>query len=99
MTTYQPQPGIFVGRPPCHCGAAYRLHGNEGACPSPYRPDTLAVAIHDLRRAVAAADTSRIFAARGDVQRLLGHRPGTCTPLCEGCDVLLAADRGCGCPS
>jgi hypothetical protein len=27
VSTYEPQEGALVGRPPCrHCGAAYRLH-------------------------------------------------------------------------
>lgn len=31
MTTYLPQTGVFMGRPPCeNCGAAFRLHGLSG---------------------------------------------------------------------
>jgi len=32
MSAYQPQPGVFAGRPPCAaCGAAYRLHRQHTA--------------------------------------------------------------------
>lgn len=91
MTTYQAQQGVFVGRPPCTCGAAFRLHAADGTCPTAYRPSDLAAAVADLRRLVGVAATSSdLFVARGNVQRLLGHRQGACAPLCEACDVLYA---------
>lgn len=83
MTTYQPAEGVFVGRPPCvNCGAAWRLHepvarpGAAGVlrCPVAYRPDTLDAANRALDEAIASGDQARIFAARGDVQRLGGPR-------------------------
>lgn len=91
MTTYTAQPGVWPGAPPCHCGAARRLHVGVGApCPTAWRPDTLATAVVALRRAVGNADRDAVFVARGDVQRQLGHRRASCTPLCEACDLLLS---------
>lgn len=71
--TYRAQQGIFIGRPPCECGAAYRLH-RDGACPVPYRPPTIQSAERDLRDAERSGDANRIFIARGEVQRLRGRR-------------------------
>ncbi len=82
MSTYEPQHGVHVGRPPCvHCAAAYRLH-HDGPCPVPYRPETLTAAVRALREAKPGAT----FAARGDLQRLLGrgHEPDGCV----GCEAL-----------
>jgi hypothetical protein len=70
---YEAQDGVFVGRPPCVCGAAYRLHDGQ-RCPSQYRPDTLKAALEDLEDAMSGRDEARIFVARGNVQRL-GGRP------------------------
>lgn len=104
MTNYLPAPGVYVGRPPCsECGAAYHLHGPahlsaaqraaasvEGRlpCPSSWRPSHLEEALAQLR---TANDPAAIFTARGEVQRLLGHRPGTCLPLCSACEALLVS--------
>lgn len=111
MTTYQPQEGVHIGRPPCaNCGANFHLHHDAErhgshlpdrlclecervgppACPTPYRPGGLQAAADALRSAYRAGDANRVFAARGDLQRLLGHRAGTCLPLCEPCDLLLS---------
>lgn len=68
---YTPQEGVFVGRPPCTCGAAYRLH-RDGTCPRPYQPETLEIAVRELRAAQASNDAARVFVARGNVQRLGG---------------------------
>jgi hypothetical protein len=76
---YQPNTSqVFVGRPPCvNCGAAYRLHAQTIGlqCPEPHRPSTLAEAQQALEEAQRAGDDTRIFAARGDVQRLGGVLP------------------------
>lgn len=80
MSTYQAQPGVFAGRPPCaRCGAAWRLHhrttirhADVRLCPEAYRPDTLEVAQRELAAAEASGDQARIFVARGEVQRLAG---------------------------
>jgi hypothetical protein len=73
---YTPNPGVFVGRPPCaECGAAYRLHEQDGTCPVAYRPGTMEEAERELMQAEASGDKARIFIARGDVQRLTGRRP------------------------
>lgn len=80
--TYSPAEGIFIGRPPCgSCGANWHLH-HDGACPEPYRPSSLVAALGELADAVRAGNPIRVFAARGEVQRLMGHRPqgeGHCT--------------------
>lgn len=59
-------------------------------CPTP------AAATHDLLGAIAALsaaaqghDQAATFTARGEVQRYLDHRPGTCLPLCTACNLLL----------
>lgn len=72
----------------CVCGASRRAHNPETlACPTRWRPGNLEEAVRQLD----SAETSEArFTARGEVQRLLGHRPGTCTPLCQACDRLLA---------
>lgn len=78
MTTYDPAPGVHVGRPPCTaCGAAYRLHrvgGSTLVCPTPYRPSTLETAQRELADAERSGDPTRVFVARGEVQRLGGSR-------------------------
>ena len=87
MTTYRPAEGIFVGRPPCLCGAAFLLHGygslrmrlaqdkaGQLACPSIYRPATPDDAARELEAAQASGDPARVFIARGDLQRLTGQR-------------------------
>lgn len=97
MTTYDPVPGVYVGRPPCVvCGAAYRLHragGSTLVCPVAYRPATIAQALADLRGAMTRDDANELFIARGEVQRLTGHRLGTCLPLCAGCSGVLELER------
>lgn len=83
MSTYMPNPDhVGAGRPPCTCGAAWRLHlptvsatGQWLACPEPYRPDTLEVARRELAAAEARGDEGGIFVARGNLQRLEGRRP------------------------
>lgn len=71
---YQPQEGVYAGRPPCaECGAAFRLH-RDGACPEAYRPDSLEEAQRGLAAAEASGDPDRVFIARGEVQRLGGGR-------------------------
>jgi hypothetical protein len=88
MTTYDPQPGVSVGRAHCAaCGASFGLHGDPGAtlaertraaragtlaCPTPSRITKLSDAEGSLRAAVAAGDRNRVFVARGEVQRLGG---------------------------
>lgn len=78
-TIYFPQPGVFVGRPPCmECGAAYRLHhetADRGVrrCPQAYRPDTLEAAQRALSAARDSGDAAALFIARGEVQRLGGN--------------------------
>jgi hypothetical protein len=84
------------------CGAAQGLHNMvTGACPTQYRPDTLAQAMRELDAAVlrkgamlhpTTEATDRVFAARGEVQRHLGHRPGTCAPTCAGCTLLRVSE-------
>jgi succinate dehydrogenase/fumarate reductase-like Fe-S protein len=72
------------------CGAPRAAHDYTTAeCPELYRPAVLADAVRELTAARAAERPDRVFAARGEVQRLLGHRPGTCTPMCLGCVALL----------
>jgi hypothetical protein len=89
LTMYIPAGTIGAGRPACaRCGAAYGLHGSillsraaratlaargQLPCPHPFRVDSLAVAQRALDRAEASGDASRIFAARGDLQRLQGR--------------------------
>lgn len=94
MSTYQPQPGVFAGRPPCvNCGAAYRLHHDsnllDGAryCPEAYRPDTLERAQRELADAVTSGDPAREFVARGNLQRL-GGLPKSNGCICQACAEL-----------
>lgn len=69
----------------CVCGAARVAHHPETlACPEAYRPGTMAEALRELAAAQASGNSVRVFSARGEVQRLLGHRTGTCWPLCAG---------------
>lgn len=121
MSTYQPQPGIFVGRPPCaNCGANIQLHtlppealaetvpitvgsterryltsrglqalldaGVALQCPTAYRPPTLQEAVANLERAREHGNTALVFAARGEVQRLLGRDHGA--DDCAACRAL-----------
>jgi len=91
MTAYAPQRGLFVGRPPCfHCGAAYRLHhkADDGtlACPTRWRPSSLRVAVDALEAARERGDQAALFAARGDIQHLLGR--GHAADGCIGCEAL-----------
>lgn len=83
MTTYEPSPYVSVGRPPCiACGAAHRLHtGPRLSCPTRYRPPDLPAAIAALW---TARDPVARFTARGDIQRLLDHRPD------DGCEACVA---------
>lgn len=107
MSTYTPQPGVFVGRPPCAaCGANLQLHTlpeeealalqmpqrSDGQyltsgelqrllerrvplrCPAAYRPTRIEEAQRALAQAEASGDPVRVFAARGDLQRLTGRR-------------------------
>lgn len=46
--------------------------GEQLLCPEAYRPSVLTDAITAL---AAANDRQAVFAARGEVQRLMGHRP------------------------
>ena len=111
-STYVPQAGAHVGRPPCAtCGADFHLHRPEadlvpgprfqvtgrglgkladaGAplfCPEPYRPDTLQAAVSALQTAQGRHDPAATFAARGDLQRLLGR--GHTWDGCIGCQAL-----------
>lgn len=82
-TTFMPQQHN-AGR--CqHCGTLRRDHRGAATpglaysepdpsliCPAHYRPGDLTAAYRDLQRAVDAGDPSRIFVARGEVQRLGG---------------------------
>ena len=73
MTTYRAQEGVFVGRPPCaECGANYHLH-RDGVCLAAWRPTTPAEAQRELAAAEASGDPTRVFVARGDLQRLEGR--------------------------
>lgn len=76
MSTYTANPDhVGPGRPPCTCGAAYRLH-LEQRCPEPYRPGTLEAARRELEAAERSGDEARVFVARGNLQRLEGRQPG-----------------------
>jgi len=89
-----------MGRYCRDCGASLRLHGFTDrldawgqplrSCPTAYRPTTLDRALVELEDATGP---EAIFTARGNVQHLLGHRPGTCHPLCDACDALLRAPQ------
>lgn len=70
--TFSPKP---FQRTHCqHCHAARTSHSYaDGSCPQQYRPPTLADASRELMAARASGDQARIFAARGDVQRLGGN--------------------------
>lgn len=86
MTTYSPQAGVHVGRPPCAtCGANYHLH-RAGTCPAAYRPDSLQAAVSALSAAQGRHDPAATFAARGDLQRLLGR--AHTWDGCIGCQAL-----------
>ena len=96
MTSYEPDPAIIgTAWPACvHCHAARRLH-IAGACPTAYRPGHLETATAALRVALERRDQAAIWVARGDVQRLAGHRLGDCkvddSPLCYACALLVQA--------
>jgi len=96
MMAYTPVDGVFVSRPPCaRCGAAARLHmlsrsGELGPCPTAWRPGTAAEAEAELRSALASGDEARVFAARGNLQRLTGR--------CIECGLPRAAGEACSCP-
>jgi hypothetical protein len=83
--TFVPQP---LHRTHCAgCGAARVAHHHTThACPTPYRPSTLADAMREFEAATAAGDQNRIFAARGEVQRLHGSRHPI--PECAVCRML-----------
>lgn len=51
--------------------------GIQPVCPVAYRPDTLELAERELAEAEALGDQTRIFVARGNLQRLTGRRPPT----------------------
>lgn len=76
--------GTFVARhlQPTHCagcGAARVTHDyTTHACPEEYRPSTLERAEAELAAARASGDTSRVFTARGEVQRLGGDPDAEC---------------------
>jgi hypothetical protein len=102
MTGYFNPSTRAMGRYCRDCGASLRLHGFSpdkvdpwGAplrpCPEQYRPSTLDRALVELQEASDKADPAAIFTARGNVQHLLAHRPGTCLPMCDACDALLRA--------
>ena len=57
-----------------------------------YCPDPRSRSIEEATAAVRRAGPGA-FAARGNLQRLMDHRPGTCSPMCEACDALLASSR------
>lgn len=96
---FTPNPGA-EGRYCRDCGASQRLHGYDPVrtdpwgkplrpCPEAYRPTSMDRALVELQAACSAHDAAAVFAARGNVQHLLGHRPGTCLPMCDPCDALL----------
>jgi hypothetical protein len=100
MTVYEPAEGFFGGsRPPCaNCGAVYRLHRGvtmgtdkieHPECPAQVRlTDRLTDAVELLRR---ADDPGKAFMYRGEVQRLMDHRP--IDPAhCPACAVLLSKE-------
>lgn len=70
--SYTARQGVFMGKAPCTCGAAYRLH-LDGRCPTAYRPGSLEEAQRELAQAEASGDQQRVFVARGDLQRLQGR--------------------------
>ena len=80
---YVAQEGVHVGRPPCaECGVAARLH-RDGACPVAARlTDHLDVAV---TRLLADPDD---FVWRGEVQRLMRHRPSADQDHCAACAAL-----------
>jgi hypothetical protein len=86
--TYQPQPGVHVGRPPCTCSAAYRLHHfapggvTRTLCPTQARlTSDLTAAVAELERRPGS------FIYRGEVQRLMDHRPAM-ADHCAACAAL-----------
>lgn len=73
-TTYQPQDGVFPGRPPCrHCGAAYRLHFS-GAAPAVVLEDSTEIRPGVLYLTKRGRD--RLEAA-GALTCPQAYRPGT----------------------
>jgi hypothetical protein len=98
VSAFRPQP-----MKPTHCaecGAARPTHDYAtGECPTAYRPDTLGEALRELAAAHAARDQARLFAARGEVQRISGHHVGECTTsvattsLCPACRALAATEE------
>lgn len=92
-TMYEPADGVFVGRPPCgNCHAAARLHVDD-RCPEPAaRGNDLTTWLRLLADAMVAGDRARVFTYRGEVQRLMDHRPvpqgpGE-VPHCAACNAL-----------
>jgi hypothetical protein len=93
---------VGPGRPPCECGAAYRLHrqvseeserGWRLVCPAPYRPDSIEAAQRELEEAQASGDEARVFVARGNLQRLAGRAvvPAPSSPVYRTTEQGLAA--------
>lgn len=65
--------------------------GGSLACPTQARVGSLESAIDALVAAQRGGDQTRMFAARGDVQRLMGHRPEKPTH-CAACLALGLAE-------
>lgn len=71
MNAFIPQP---YRRTHCAvCGTPRTAHDHQSrACPEIYRPGTLEAAQRELAAARVSGDESRVFVARGEVQRLGG---------------------------
>lgn len=69
-----------------------KRHDAGGAlrCPTAYRPDTLGTAVAAMADAATRHDPAGVFAARGDIQRLLGR--GHQWDGCIGCRALKGDD-------
>jgi hypothetical protein len=63
--------------------------GAHLACPTAARPDSLAGAMQQLLAATLAGNATAVFSARGEVQRLMDHRP-LGADHCKVCAVLAA---------
>lgn len=63
--------------------------GARLACPTAARPGSLAGAMQQLLAATIAGNATAVFSARGEVQRLMGHRP-LGAAHCAACAALAA---------
>lgn len=85
MSTYQPQPGVFPGRPPCaNCAAAYRLHTWPGWAAEPVTAATVPLIVGSTERLYLTSAGRRKIEAAG----ILPQCPEAYRP-----DTLEAAER------